>query len=178
MPTCRPSRFPADWLDSLTREYHRRPEIKDGWSLPSRSLAELLIGLDPAIAHVSSDLTAANFITAQSAADTDVLATAIASWAATDVAPGDCAVDWWDRFSSDDLHFEQTSIDLLSYGSHPEWHRRARTGHVPPAAYLPRPAGGRCWAGTARQAADIHPGPAANRRQAQRGAVAAAEDHR
>jgi hypothetical protein len=24
------SRFPSAWLDSLTREYRRRPEVKDG----------------------------------------------------------------------------------------------------------------------------------------------------
>lgn len=113
------SRFPAGWLDSLTREYHRRPEIKDGWSLPSRSLTELLIGLDPAIAYVNSDLTAGDFITAQSAADTDVLATAIASWAATDVTPDDPDAGWWDRFGPDDLRFKQEPIDLLSYSGHP-----------------------------------------------------------
>jgi hypothetical protein len=112
------SRFPSTWLDSLAREYRRRPEIKDGWSLPSRSLAELLTGLDPAIVHVSSNLTADHFITVQSAADTDVLATAIASWAATDVA-GDCDIDWWDKFTPDDLRFEQTNIDLLNYSRHP-----------------------------------------------------------
>jgi hypothetical protein len=112
------SRFPSTWLDSLTREYRRRPEIKDGWSLPSRSLAELLTGLDPAIVHVSSNLTADHFITVQSAADTDVLATAIASWAATDVAR-DCDIDWWDQFTPDDLRFEQTGIDLLNYSRHP-----------------------------------------------------------
>jgi hypothetical protein len=113
------SRFPVGWLDSLTREYHRRPEIKDGWSLPSRSLAELLTGLDPAVMHVSSDLTAEHFITAHSAADTDVLATAIASWAATDVTPDDPDADWWDRFSPDDLRFEEAHLDLLSHSSHP-----------------------------------------------------------
>ena len=103
---------------ALSDAYHRRPEIRSHWSLPSRSLVELLIRLDPAVVHVSSNLSSDHFIIALPGADTSVLAAAIASWATTEVAPGD-DTDWWDICQASDLVFRTETINLLEYGTRP-----------------------------------------------------------
>ena len=117
--TCRTARFPEAWLDALTREYHSRPEIRANWSLPTRSLVELLIGLDPAIIHVSSKLDSDRFIVALPGADETVLAAAIASWATSEVTPGGCGTDWWELCQASDLQFCTETINLLEYGARP-----------------------------------------------------------
>jgi len=111
--------FPKPWLDALSAAYHRRPGIKDDWSLPTRSLVELLIGLDPAILHVSSNPASDRFIVALPGADTTVIAAAIASWATTEVTPDGCGTDWWDLCQAGDLCFRTETINLLEYGSRP-----------------------------------------------------------
>jgi len=113
---CEVARFPAAWLQALSDAYHRRPEIRRHWSLPSRSLVELLISLDPAVVHVSSNLSSDHFIIALPGADTSVLAAAIASWATTEVAPGD-DTDWWDICQASDLVFRTETINLLEHGT-------------------------------------------------------------
>jgi hypothetical protein len=116
---CQVSRFPAEWLQALTDAYHRRPGIKDDWSLPTRGLVELLIGLDPAVVHVSWNLSSDRFIVAQAGADTGVLAAGIASWATTEVTPEGCSTDWWDLCRAENLQFQDETINLLEYGIHP-----------------------------------------------------------
>jgi hypothetical protein len=61
---CQVGPFPPTWLAALRDAYHRRPEIKRDWSLPTRGLVELLTGLDPAIVNVSSDPASDRFIVA------------------------------------------------------------------------------------------------------------------
>src|SRR6266852_5372209 len=91
---CQVTAFPPAWLEALTAAYRRRGFDKD-WSLPTRSLIEFLIGLDPAVIHVSYKLSGDRFIVALPGADTQVLAAAVAAWAITMVAPpGDREVDW------------------------------------------------------------------------------------
>lgn len=126
---CQVARFPAEWLQALNDAYHRRPEIKDHWSLPTRGLVELLIGLDPAVAHVSWNLSSDRFIVALPGADTSVLAAGIASWATTEVTPGGCSTDWWDLCRAENLHFHDETINLLEYGSRPN-------GTAAPAAHM------------------------------------------
>jgi hypothetical protein len=116
---CQVARFPEAWLKPLLDAYHRRPEIKPGWSLPTRSLVELLIGLDPAILYVSSKLTSDRFIIALPGADSSVLAAGIASWATTAVTLGGCDFDWWETFRASDLHFQTETINLLEYSTYP-----------------------------------------------------------
>jgi RNaseH domain of pPIWI_RE/pPIWI_RE module N-terminal domain/MID domain of pPIWI_RE len=116
---CQIAAFPPHWLGPLTDAYHRRPGIKDDWSLPTRGLVELLIGLDPAVMHVSWNLHSDQFIIALPGADTTVLAAAIASWATTEVTPDGSDVDWWELFQADQLHFHDETIDLLDYGTYP-----------------------------------------------------------
>jgi len=116
---CQVARFPPEWLQALTDAYHRRPGIKDDWSLPTRGLVELLIGLDPAVVHASWNLRSDRFIVALPGADTSVLAAAIASWATTEVTPDECHTDWWDRCRAEDLHFCDETINLLEYDTHP-----------------------------------------------------------
>ncbi len=62
--TCQVAAFPGTWLEVLKRAYHGRPGIGKDWSLPTRNLIELLIGLDPAVIHVSYKL-GDEFITTQ-----------------------------------------------------------------------------------------------------------------
>jgi len=116
---CQVAPFPPHWLQPLTHAYHRRPEIKDDWSLPTRGLVELLIGLDPAVVHVSWNPHSDRFIVALPGADTTVLAAAIASWASTEVTPDGSDVDWWELFQPQDLRFHAETINLLDYGTHP-----------------------------------------------------------
>lgn len=116
---CQVARFPPAWLEALSDAYHRRPEIKPDWSLPTRGLVELLIGLDPAIVHVGSNLRSDRFIIALPGADTDVLAAAIASWVTTEVTPDGCGTDWWDLCQPGDLHFRTETINLLEYATRP-----------------------------------------------------------
>jgi hypothetical protein len=116
---CQIIRFPAAWLEALTYAYHRRPGIKDNWSLPTRSLVELLIGLDPAIVHVNSNLSSDRFIVALPGADTNVLAAAIASWATTEVTPDGYSTDWWELCQAKDLHSCTETINLLEYATRP-----------------------------------------------------------
>src|SRR6266487_3531991 len=103
--SCEVARFPTGWLEALSETYYRRPEIKGHWSLPTRSLVELLIGLDAAIVHVFSDLSSDRFIVALPGADTSVLASALASRATTEVTPGGYGADWWDMCQAGDLYF-------------------------------------------------------------------------
>src|SRR6266567_1050814 len=77
---CQVAAFPPIWLEALTAAYRRRGFDK-GWSLPTRSLIELLIGLDPAVIYVGHKLSSDRFIVALPGADTQVLATAVAAWA-------------------------------------------------------------------------------------------------
>src|SRR6516225_10885991 len=85
---CQVAPFPPRWLAALRDAYHRRPEIKPDWSLPTRGLVELLTGLDPAIVNVSSNPASGRFIVAlPPGADTTVLAAAVAAWATTEVTP-------------------------------------------------------------------------------------------
>ena len=116
---CQVAAFPQHWLQPLTDAYHRRPGIKDDWSLPTRGLVELLIGLDPAVVHVSWNLHSDRFIVALPGADITVLAAAIASWATTEVTPDGSDVDWWELFQPEDLRFHDETINLLDYGTHP-----------------------------------------------------------
>jgi hypothetical protein len=116
---CQIAAFPPHWLGPLTDAYHRRPEIKDDWSLPTRGLVELLIGLDPAVMHVSWNPHSDQFIIALPGADTTVLAAAIASWATTEVTPDGSDVDWWDLFQAEDLRFHDQTTDLLDYSIYP-----------------------------------------------------------
>jgi hypothetical protein len=116
---CQVAAFPPHWLQPLASAYHRRPGIKDDWSLPTRGLVELLIGLDPAVVHVSWNLRSDRFIVALPGADAAVLAAAIASWATTEVTPDGSDVDWWELFRAEDLHFHDETINLLDYGTHP-----------------------------------------------------------
>jgi hypothetical protein len=113
--SCRLAAFPVAWLEAISDAYHRRPEIKKDWSLPTRSLIELLVGLDPAIIHVSHKL-GDEFITALPGADTEVIAAAVAAWATTDVAPGDNTIDWLELCQPEDLRFRDEQVNLLEYG--------------------------------------------------------------
>jgi len=115
--TCQVAAFPEPWLDVLKRAYHNRPEIGKDWSLPTRNLIELLIGLDPAIIHVSYKL-GDEFITAQPGSDTEVIAAAVAAWATADVTPGDDTIDWWELCQPEDLEFRDKQVNLLEYGTH------------------------------------------------------------
>ena len=126
---CEVARFPAAWLQALRDAYHRRPDIPRHWSLPSRTLAELLISLDPAVVHVSSNLDSDRFIVALPGADTHVLAAAIASWATTDVTRDSGDTDWWDLCQPRDLRFGTETINLLEYGIRPN-------GTAAPAAQM------------------------------------------
>src|SRR5712691_3520366 len=117
---CQVAGFPDAWLKPLSAAYHQRPGIKPHWSLPSRSLVELLIGLDPGIVHVSSRLSGnSRFITALPGADPNVIAAAIASWASTEVASLDCDTDWWQTCQASDIQFRTETINLLEYETHP-----------------------------------------------------------
>lgn len=116
--SCQAAAFPETWFAAISDAYHRRPEIKLDWSLPTRSLIELLIGLDPAIIHVSYKLDD-EFITALPGTDAEVIAAAVAAWAMTDVAPGDSTIDWWELCQPDDLKFRDKLVNLLEYGTRP-----------------------------------------------------------
>ena len=116
--TCQVAAFPGTWLEVLKRAFHSRPEIGKDWSLPTRSLIELLIGLDPAIIHVSYKL-GDEFVTAQPGADTEVIAAAVAAWATAEVTPGDDTIDWWELCQPEDLEFHSKEVDLLEYGTWP-----------------------------------------------------------
>jgi hypothetical protein len=110
--------FPETWLEVLKRAYHSRPEIGKDWSLPTRNLIELLIGLDPAIMHVSYKLDD-EFITAHPGADTEVIAAAVAAWATADVTPGDDTIDWWELCQPKDLEFRDKQVNLVEYRTRP-----------------------------------------------------------
>ncbi len=84
---CQVAALPPKWLEAVTAAYRRRGFDKD-WSLPTKSLIALLIGLDPAIIHVGRKLSGDRFIVALPGADTQVLAAAVAAWATTG---GSCA---------------------------------------------------------------------------------------
>jgi hypothetical protein len=116
--TCQVAGFPGTWLEAMKDAYHARPRIGKDWSLPTRSLIELLIGLDPAIIHVSYKLDDA-FITALPGADTEVIAAAVAAWATTDVTPGDDTTDWWELCRAEDIKFRGEQVGLLDYGTRP-----------------------------------------------------------
>src|SRR3984885_12380645 len=116
--TCQVAGFPETWLEVIRRAYHSRPGIGEDWSLPTRALIELLIGLDPAIIHVSHKL-GDEFITALPGADTEVIAAAVAAWATADVAPGDGTIDWWDLCQPEDLEFRDKQVNLLECGMRP-----------------------------------------------------------
>ena len=116
--TCQVAAFPGTWLEVLKRTYHGRPGIGNDWSLPTRNLIELLIGLDPAVMHVSYKL-GDEFITTQPGADTEVIAAAVAAWATADVTPGDDTIDWWELCQPEDLEFRDKQVNLLEYGTWP-----------------------------------------------------------
>ena len=116
--TCQVAGFPGTWLEVMKRAYHSRPGIGEDWSLPTRALIELLIGLDPAIIHVSRKL-GDEFITALPGADTEVIAAAVAAWATADVTPGDNTIDWWELCQPEDLEFRDKQVNLLEYGTRP-----------------------------------------------------------
>ena len=117
---CQVAPFPPRWLAALRDAYHRRPEIKPDWSLPTRGLVELLTGLDPAIVNVSSNPASGRFIVAlPPGADTTVLAAAVAAWATTEVTPEGCDTDWWALCQPCDLHFHTETINLLDYHVRP-----------------------------------------------------------
>jgi RNaseH domain of pPIWI_RE/pPIWI_RE module N-terminal domain/MID domain of pPIWI_RE len=115
---CQVTGFPGIWLEAMKRAYHSRPGIGDDWSLPTRSLIELLMGLDPAIIHVSYKL-GDEFITALTGADTVVIAAAVAAWATADVTPGDDTIDWWELCQPEDLEFRDKQVNLLEYDMRP-----------------------------------------------------------
>ena len=126
--TCQVAGFPGTWLEIMKRAYHSRPGIGNDWSLPTRNLIELLIGLDPAIIHVSYKL-GDEFITALPGPDTEVIAAAVAAWATADVTPGDDTIDWWELCKPEDLKFRDKQVNLLEYGTRPN-------GTVNPAAAM------------------------------------------
>ncbi|MEU8391467.1 RNaseH domain-containing protein [Micromonospora sp. NPDC048843] len=115
---CKIAGFPKPWLDLLTREYHARPEIKPGFSLPTRSLVDLLLGIDPAVIHVNWNLASDRFIVAFADVDPAILTVAVGAWASTAVAP-DSTTDWWDAFDPDDLRFNETPINALDHAERP-----------------------------------------------------------
>src|SRR5690348_3647776 len=116
---CQVAAFPAVWLEELTAAYRRRGIDKD-WSLPTRSLIELLIGLDPAVIYVGHKLSDDRFIVALPGVDSQVLAAAVAAWAIAMVAPpGDREVDWWELCQPGDLTFRSETVDLFEYATWP-----------------------------------------------------------
>ena len=115
---CQVAGFPGTWLEVMRRAYHSRPGIGEDWSLPTRALIELLIGLDPAIIHVSRKL-GDEFITALDGADAEVIAAAVAAWATADVTPGDNTIDWWELCQPEDLEFRDKQVNLLEYATRP-----------------------------------------------------------
>ena len=116
---CQVAAFPAVWLEELTAAYRRRGIDKD-WSLPTRSLIELLIGLDPAVIYVGHKLSGDRFIVALPGVDPQVLAAAAAAWAIAMVAPpGDREVDWWELCQPGDLTFRSETVDLFEYATWP-----------------------------------------------------------
>jgi len=126
---CQTARFPATWREALSDAWHHRPGTKDDWSLPTRGLVELLIGLDPAIVHVSSNLGSDCFIVALPGADSTVLAAAIASWATTEVAPDGYGIDWWELCQPAELRFRTETVNLLEWSTRPN-------GTAAPAAQM------------------------------------------
>lgn len=106
------ARFPSTWLTEISRAYSSRPEIRSDQSLPTRSLIELLIGLDPAVHHVNWNLTTDHFIVAADGVDDVVLTEGIAAWAYTVVSD---AINWWSVLDPRDLTFEPTTFNLLEY---------------------------------------------------------------
>jgi hypothetical protein len=109
---CQVAAFPGNWLDVMRRAYYSRPGIREDFSLPTRNLIELLIGLNPAIIHVSYRL-GDEFITALPGADTEVIAAAVAAWATADLTPGDNTIDWWELCKPEDLEFRDKHVNLL-----------------------------------------------------------------
>jgi argonaute-like protein/RNase H domain-containing protein/MID domain-containing protein len=117
--TCQVAAFPPKWLEAVKAAWGRRGHDKS-WSLPTRSLTELLIGLDPTVVHVGWKLDGDRFITCLPGADKEVLAAAVAAWAITAVAPpGEQKVDWWELCQPGDLVFRDEPADLLEYGTRP-----------------------------------------------------------
>lgn len=125
---CKVAAFPKPWLDLLTREYHARPEIKPDFSLPTRSLVELLLGIDPAVIHVNWNLTGDRFLVAFADVDPTVLTVAIGAWASTAVAPAS-TIDWWDAFNPDDLRFDDTLVNAFDHAQRPN-------GTAAPSQYM------------------------------------------
>lgn len=114
---CQVATFPAAWLEPLRTAYRRRPGVQEGWSLPTRRLAELLTGLDPAVIHVDFRLDSNRFIVAFPGADTEVLAAAVAAWAMTEVAVPEDETDWWELCQPADIVFHPETINLLEHGA-------------------------------------------------------------
>lgn len=110
---CQVATMPAPWLALLREEYRKQPGVRDGWSLPTRGLVEILIGVDPAIIHVDWNPESDTFIVAFDGADTSVLTAAIAAWATTEISG---EVDWFTLLNPADLRFTSQRFNILEHG--------------------------------------------------------------
>ncbi|MEV6527213.1 DUF3962 domain-containing protein [Longispora sp. NPDC051575] len=112
---CHIARFPQRWLEELVKEYRTKPGYKEGRSMPTRGLQEMLIGLDPAMIHAGWNLTNDRFLTAFDPPDLDLLTIAIASWATTEISSETTDVDWFTFFDPEELIFVPRTFNLLEY---------------------------------------------------------------
>lgn len=101
--TCTAIGLPQRWIELLRDAWAAQSYVSKGYNLPTRRLGQLLIGIDPAVIHVGSDLASASFITTFDGPDLDVITAALASWATTEVSVPGCRTDWFAIFTPDQL---------------------------------------------------------------------------
>jgi pPIWI_RE module N-terminal domain/RNaseH domain of pPIWI_RE/MID domain of pPIWI_RE len=109
---CLTASMPPSWLACLRDEYHKRPGVKDHYSLPTRSLQEILIAVDPAVINAHRDPTSDTFVVAFDGVDPEVLTAGIAAWATTEIGG---EVDWFELLHPDALSFTPRTFNLLEY---------------------------------------------------------------
>ncbi|MCM3920692.1 DUF3962 domain-containing protein [Frankia sp. AiPs1] len=110
------ARLPLNWIRLFKDEYQRREGVQPHWSLPIRSLRELLIGLDPAVLYIDRSSDQEDFLWTYPGADTEVLTAGIAAWATTEVSPWDTDRDWWETLDPGELRFTTKPVNLLAFG--------------------------------------------------------------
>lgn len=104
---------PEAWVHRLKNLYQHAHK---GWSLPTRSLRELLMAVDPAILYVAWKLDEPGAIMALPGVNLRSVAIAIAAWASTEVCPDHAISDeWWDLFDSDSLAVHIDMVNLLEF---------------------------------------------------------------
>jgi hypothetical protein len=115
---CLVAAMPPTWLTSLLEEYRKRPGVKEHYSLPTRGLQELLIGIDPAVINAHWDPTAETFLVAFEGVDPEVLTAGVAAWATTEFSG---EVDWFELLHPDALAsaFQRRTFNLLEYQVRP-----------------------------------------------------------